>query len=141
VILIILTILLLLDLGRSPYARVGYATPAEPWQEAPYQAIAWPPGSDLPSQAPLGERVYIERCALCHGPEGLGNGPAAPSMIPRPRDFTLGLFKYKSTPEGAPPTDEDLIRTVRDGLPASAMPYFSDLLTEEELAAVMEYIG
>lgn len=140
VIMITLVALLVVDIGRSIYGRVGYAVPAEPWQEAPYQAIAWPPGSDLSSEAPIGQRVYIERCSICHGPEGRGNGPAAPSLIPRPRDFTLGSFKYKSTPEREPPTDDDLIRTIRDGLQASAMPYFGDLLTEEEIIAVVEYI-
>ena len=38
VVLLVLCVLLLLDLGRSLYARLGYAEPAEPWQEAPYEA-------------------------------------------------------------------------------------------------------
>lgn len=136
-----LLILLILDAGRSLYARVGYASPAEPWQEAPYQGLTWPPGSDSsPTASPLGAQIYAERCALCHGPDGKGNGPAAPSMIPRPRDFTLGLYKYKTTPAGQPPTDEDLARVIRDGLPASAMPYFGDLLTEEEITAVAAHL-
>jgi cytochrome c oxidase cbb3-type subunit 2 len=59
----------------------------------------------LPPNAPLGARVYAQRCAVCHGPDGHGNGPAAPSMIPRPLDFTLGQFKHKSTPPGEPPSD------------------------------------
>jgi hypothetical protein len=50
-------------------------------------------------------------------------------MFPRPRDFSSGKFKYKSTAAGEPPTDEDLLRTIRDGLPASAMPYFAGLLS------------
>ena len=58
-------------------------------------------------------------------------------MFPRPRDFSSGIFKYKSTAAGEPPTDEDLLRTVRDGLPASAMPYFAGLLSTEELNAVV----
>ncbi len=75
-----LAALLILDLGRSAYARVGYAPPAEPWQ----------PGSNLPEETPLGERVYIERCASCHDSDGHGDGPAAPSTFPRPRDLTAG---------------------------------------------------
>jgi mono/diheme cytochrome c family protein len=59
-------------------------------------------------------------------------------MSPRPRDFSSGIFKYKSAPAGEPPTDADLLRTIRDGLPASAMPYFADLLSAEELAAVVQ---
>jgi len=62
-------------------------------------------------------------------------------MSPRPRDFTLGQFKYVSTPPGAPAADADLIRTVRAGLQASAMPYFGDLLSDEELRAVVRTSG
>lgn len=141
VVLITIGILLLLDLGRSVYARVGYAEPAESWQEAPYEAIVWPPGAgNLPPEPTLGEQVYVERCAVCHGPEGEGNGPGAPSMIPRPRDFTLGEFKYTSTPAGEPPTDEDLFQVVADGLHASGMPYFDDLLSVQEITAVITYV-
>src|SRR5207237_2248053 len=88
----------------------------------------------------VGARVFARRCALCHGTEGRGNGPAAPSLSPRPRDFTLGEFHYKSTAAGEPATDEDLLRTVRDGLRASAMPYFRDLLSDPELRAVTAHV-
>ena len=140
VLLLVLCVLLLLDLGRSLYARLGYAEPAEPWQEAPYEALAWPPGADLAADATLGQRVYVERCAICHGPEGRGDGPAAPSFVPRPRDFALGEYKYKSTPEDQPASAADLRRTVTDGLPASAMPYWRDILSEAEIEAVVAYI-
>ena len=134
-----ITLLLVLDLGRSINARVGYATPISEWRPIPsdYADLTWPPGADLPPNIPLGARVFARRCAVCHGPDGRGNGPAAPSLIPRPRDFTLGLFKFKSTPHGQPPTDDDLKQIVASGLPASAMPYFRDLLGESEIDAVV----
>ncbi|HEX6383708.1 MAG TPA: c-type cytochrome [Anaerolineae bacterium] len=140
VVLVALLALLVLDLGRSLYARVGYAQPAEPWQEAPYEAMAWPPSVAVPAGASLGEQVYIERCAICHGPDGEGNGPAAPSMIPRPRDFTLGQYKYKSTAAGQPPTNEDLMQVVANGLQASAMPYWHDVLSQAEIEAVVAHV-
>jgi mono/diheme cytochrome c family protein len=135
-------VLLALDAGRSYYARTGYAHPSERWQPDPgtYADLTWPPGADLPAERPLGERVYGRHCATCHGPDGRGNGPAAPSMIPRPRDFTLALFKYKSTSRFEPPTDDDVRRVVTNGLAASAMPSFGDLLTGDEMAAVVEKI-
>src|SRR5712692_3535137 len=137
-----LALLLVLDVGRSIFARLGYADPTSVWQPEPavYADLAWPPGSDLTPGRPLGRRVYAERCAVCHGPDGRGNGPAAPSLIPRPRDFTLGQFKYKSTPLGEPPTDADLTRVVTDGLPASAMPYWRDVLDTAAIRAVVAYV-
>lgn len=142
VLLVTFGLLVLLDLGRSIYAHVGYANPVERWQPDPkrYADIVWPPGADLPANAPRGMKIYMERCAVCHGPDGRGNGPAAPSLIPRPRDFTAGQFKYKSTPAEEPPTDADLVRSVSRGLNASAMPYFHDLLSDSDLQEVVRYI-
>lgn len=137
-----IALLLILDAGRSINARVGYAAPVSTWQPNPsnYADLTWPPGTDLGPNMPQGARVFARRCAVCHGPDGRGNGPAAPSLIPRPRDFTLGLFKFKSTPHGQPPTDDDLKQIVANGLPASAMPYFRDLLSDTEIDAVVAQV-
>src|SRR5881397_507429 len=137
-----LGLLLALDVGRSILGRLGYAHPTATWQPDPavYADLTWPPGADLAADVPLGRRVYAQRCAVCHGPDGRGNGPAAPSLIPRPRDFTVGQFKYKSTAAGQPPSDDDLRRTVVEGLNASAMPYWKDLLNDQEVDAVIQYV-
>jgi mono/diheme cytochrome c family protein len=138
----VVIVLLVLDVARSVYARVGYAQPTELWQPNPtfYGDLAWLPTANVPPGASAGQRVYLERCAVCHGPDGRGNGPAAPSMVPRPRDFTQAEFKYKSTPAGQPATDDDLLRTVTQGLTASGMPYFGDLLSDSERRAVVDYV-
>lgn len=142
VVLLTFGLLFLLDVTRSLYARIGYADPIELWQpdRARYADLVWPPGTDVPSETPLGPRIYATRCAVCHGPDGRGNGPASPSLIPHPRDFTKGQFKYRSTAPGQPPTDEDLIRVVTNGLTASAMPYWGDLLTAAEIRAVVDHV-
>ncbi|WP_202801980.1 c-type cytochrome [Rhodovulum sp. PH10] len=133
---------LALDLGRSLIAHFGYRAPAEMWQPdaARYADITWPPSSAVPAGAPRGQRVYLENCAICHGPDGRGNGAAAPSLSPRPRDLVHGAFKYKSTPEGEPPTIADVREVVAHGLAASAMPGFSDVLGSAEIDAVVAYV-
>jgi mono/diheme cytochrome c family protein len=142
VVLVCGVLLLALDFGRSIWARVGLARPSAEYRPDPaqYADLTWPPGADFDRGAPLGARVFAQHCAICHGPNGRGNGPAAPSLFPRPRDFSSGRFKYKSTAAGEPPTDEDLLRTIRDGLPASAMPYFAGLLSTQELNVVAEQV-
>src|SRR5437870_8992847 len=137
-----LGLLLVLDVGRSILGRLGYAHPTATWQPDPavYADLTWPPGADLAADVPLGRRVYAQRCAVCHGPDGRGNGPAAPSLMPRPRDFTLGQFKYKSTAAGQPPTEADLMHVVANGLAASAMPYWRDILDSVETRAVVAYV-
>ena len=137
-----LAVLLLLDLGRSWYARVGAATPTRLWSPDPAsaRAIAWPPGNDLTPGSPVGQRVYAEHCAVCHGPDGRGNGPAAPSLRPRPRDFTRGIFKLKSTPQDQPPRLEDVRAVIATGMPGSSMPAWQDLLSADEITAVAAYV-
>ena len=142
VLFVVIAALLVLDLGRSLYARVAYSTPSEIWNGEPYdlKLNVWPPASNVKANAPLGEKVYVERCAICHGTDGDGKGVAAPSIYPRPRDFKLGQFKYKTTAPDQPPSDSDLINVVSDGLNASPMPYFKDILTQAEIKAVVGYV-
>ena len=91
-------------------------------------------------QAFRGEQVYSRTCATCHGRAGDGSGPAARYLDPRPRDFTLGIYKFRSTAAGMLPTDEDLYRTVTVGIPTTTMPPFVDVLTERERRDVVAYI-
>ncbi len=90
-------------------------------------------------QLEWGASIYLERCQHCHGVTGDGNGPAAGFLTPRPRDYRKGIFKFTSTPYGAKPRREDLLRTVRRGVIGTSMPSFN-LLSEEELNAVVDYV-
>lgn len=73
-----------------------------------------------------GRRIFFVRCAPCHGVRGAGDGPAAAYLDPRPRDFTTGQFKFRTTRTGEFPTDADLFRTVSQGVPGTAMPAWGD---------------
>jgi hypothetical protein len=85
-----------------------------------------------------GPSVYAQHCAACHGPNGDGNGPAAVWLYPKPRDFSAGLFKIKSTPGQSLPTDEDLFQSVTRGLPGSSMPSFT-CYSEQERRGTGQY--
>ena len=80
------------------------------------------------------EEIYQFRCAVCHGEEGAGDGPAAEFLYPRARDFTQGLFKYKTSPAEFPPRDEDLFNIIKDGLVGTSMVAWSDLFTSSKKA-------
>ncbi len=73
-----------------------------------------------------GGKIYSRYCAGCHGDEGKGDGGSAAYLDPRPRDFTKGLFKFRSTKSGELPTDEDLFRTISRGVPGTAMPAWGE---------------
>lgn len=89
-----------------------------------------------PDLLALGREVYYSRCVGCHGKNGDGNGPAATFLSPRPRNFALGIFKYRTTPSGSLPTDGDLYRTVTRGVRGTAMPTWHELPDKERLAVV-----
>jgi len=86
-----------------------------------------------------GREIYIRRCSFCHGLIGDGNGPAADYLDPRPRDFTLGTFKFRTTISGELPTDADLFRTVSRGLPGTAMQAFDDQLIKNGLSETQRW--
>lgn len=69
----------------------------------------------------LGKNTYKKYCSACHGEEGHGDGPLARSMLPKPRDFTRGAYKFRTTPSGSLPTDNDIYRTISFGVPNSTM--------------------
>jgi cytochrome c oxidase cbb3-type subunit 2 len=87
----------------------------------------------------LGKLVYQRYCVGCHGEKGDGKGKAARFLFPKPRDFTSGLFKFRMTPSGSLPTDEDLYRVITRGINRSAMPSFV-LVPEKERVAVIQYL-
>jgi mono/diheme cytochrome c family protein len=91
--------------------------------------------------ADKGEETYVRRCMGCHGEEGEGDGPAAERLIPPPRDFTFGLYKFKTTAfDDDIANDSDLARMIRDGMPGTAMPNWGDVLSEQDIRDVIAYI-
>jgi cytochrome c oxidase cbb3-type subunit 2 len=86
-----------------------------------------------------GQTVYELHCIGCHGAKGDGKSEVADDFIVKPRDFTLGMFKFSTTERNSLPTDEDLKNTITNGLPPSAMPNYR-LLDDASKDAVIGYI-
>ena len=89
---------------------------------------------------PRGRAVYDKHCTECHGTAGKGDGPSAFHVAPRPRDFSTGRYKIRSTETGSVPTDEDVIRSVRQGLYGTAMPAWDRILSDTDIQDVVAYI-
>jgi DMSO reductase family type II enzyme heme b subunit len=92
-----------------------------------------------PQDLDAGKQVYTHKCAQCHGDDGKGMGPAADVVFPKPRDFTRGVYKIRTTPSGTVPTDDDLFRAITNGLPGTSMPGWS-VLPERERRQVVQYV-
>jgi len=98
-------------------------------------------GEALPTDdLAAGKVLYEKLCISCHGVEGDGDGPAAKRFQPKPRSFKKAEYKYRTTPKGSLPTDEDLIRAISLGLPGTGMPDWADKLNEKKIRQVIKYI-
>ncbi len=86
-----------------------------------------------------GHVVYRKYCVGCHGENGDGKGPASVRLLTQPRDFTSGVYKFRTTDSGSLPMEVDLHRTISRGLARVSMPAFP-LMPEREKVAVIEYI-
>lgn len=74
-----------------------------------------------------GRKQYLAHCARCHGPEAKGDGIDAKRLPVVPRDLTSGVYKFRTTASGTPPSDADLRRVIDRGLGGSGMPSFGNL--------------
>lgn len=86
-----------------------------------------------------GEQLYGEYCSSCHGITGKGDGELEYLLYPKPRDFTTQSFKLRSTHSGVVPTHQDLVQTIKRGMPGTAMPSFY-FLQDEEINALANHI-
>jgi mono/diheme cytochrome c family protein len=93
----------------------------------------------LAADLEAGRALYDRYCAGCHGASGDGAGPAAAMLLVKPRDFTKGTFKFRSTPAGTLPTDADLFRTITQGVHRTSMPEWV-LLPERERWALVAVV-
>jgi mono/diheme cytochrome c family protein len=83
------------------------------------------------AQRESGKTLYLKYCSQCHGEKGDGEGYAAPHLRPRPRNFTTGKFKVRTTPNGALPAHQDLVNIIRHGMPYTSMPAWPNLAEQE----------
>jgi mono/diheme cytochrome c family protein len=86
-----------------------------------------------------GKGLYRKHCADCHGITGNGRGPTAAIINPYPRDYRLGLFKFKTTKRGSKPTKEDIAKSIRLGIAGTAMKPIEGL-TEEGVQVLTDYV-
>jgi len=87
-----------------------------------------PLGADAAS---AGAEVFKNNCAACHGEQGHGDGPAAASLVPPP----------KNLPElAATAADDYLFWRVSTGKAGTSMIAWKGVLTDEQIWQVVAFI-
>lgn len=86
-----------------------------------------------------GRGLFRKHCVVCHGVTGNGRGSTAAVQNPYPRDYRMGVFKFKSTPRGSKPTRADLTRVIAGGIPGTAMKKIPEL-SDEDVQALVDYV-
>lgn len=77
--------------------------------------------------------VFKERCARCHGEDGMGDGMIAKNLYPRPKAIANAVFI-----NGYP--TERFVASITDGLPGTAMPPWGKIYTEAQIRAILDYV-
>jgi len=80
-----------------------------------------------------GALIYAQHCVVCHGDKGAGDTRVRRGLSAPPRDFTTARSRTELT-------RERMLRSVTDGRPGTAMMAFGTRLSDNEIAAVVDYI-
>jgi len=78
-----------------------------------------------------GKALYEEKCLICHGTNGKGDGPAAAALSPAPKDFNNPEFWRQKN------VDQIITKQVKNG--KGAMPAFS--LNDDEIKAIIDFMS
>ncbi|MCI0625114.1 MAG: cytochrome c [Acidobacteria bacterium] len=84
-----------------------------------------------PENLSKGQAIYKKHCQMCHGVNGVGDGPAGKRLNPKPYNLT---DKEKMAGE----TDEHLFKNITKG--KGPMPAFQRKLKEPERWMVLHYV-
>jgi mono/diheme cytochrome c family protein len=91
--------------------------------------VWWGPGLGQAQSGP-GQGIYNDKCAICHGQDGKGSGPAAGSFNPAPADFTSPAFWQKTS-------NAKITATIDNG--HGPMPSIE--LSPSQIKAVIDYMS
>jgi cytochrome c553 len=101
--------------------------------EVPEDAAGVPnPISTSEESLAIGEELYANNCALCHGESGEGDGPAASGLATAPADL------HEDHVQGL--TDGALFYIISHSEPESLMPAWEDVLDEDERWHVVNFL-
>ena len=98
-----------------------------------WSIVSWLNTLRAPSDGvPVGEGVWLQRCASCHGVGGGSNGPMSVSLSRLPREFSSFAWQAERS-------DAQIAAMTRNGIAGTAMPAARDL-TASELDGLVAWV-
>jgi mono/diheme cytochrome c family protein len=114
------------------YGLAFTVAPNIPTPPVPLTArFAQNPTPYTPETIDEGRTVFQANCAICHGPRGLGDGPAAFTLNPRPVNLQLHV------PQHAP---GEIFYWITNGVPGTGMPAWKDTLSDTQRWEIVRYL-
>lgn len=89
------------------------------------------PAPDTPETIDAARPIFQANCAICHGPRGLGDGPAAFTLNPRPVNLQVHVPQH---------AEGENFYWISEGVAGTGMPAWKDKLTDEQRWQVVRYL-
>jgi mono/diheme cytochrome c family protein len=126
----LLFLILVLTLALTLSACGGKSAPTVSSSSVPadYAGRTNPFGTDAATDGAVNYNTY---CEACHGATGLGDGPAGPSLDPKPANL-LSV--------AAQAGDDYLFWRISEGKPGTSMVGWAGVLNEEQIWQVIAYL-
>ncbi len=102
----------------TPTLVVKDGKPVQEWQAPPEALALTNPMKGKPDAVRIGEALYGQRCADCHGKRGFGNGPMSRSVRKQPTNLASKMVQGN--------TDGELFWKITNGrspMPASRVRF------------------
>ena len=114
------------------YALAFTVAPNIPTPPVPFTArFAQNPTPDTTETIESGRVLFQANCAICHGPRGLGDGPQAFLLQPRPVNLQLHV------PQHAP---GEIHYWISEGVAGTGMPAWKETLTETQRWEIVRFL-
>lgn len=98
--------------------------------------LLWPLAGQA-QDAAAGQEIYEQYCALCHGPQGKGDGSLSANLDPKPRNHTDGAYMNALS-------DAHLLNIVSGGGGVAGlspiMPAWKDILSAQQIQDVVAFV-
>lgn len=114
------------------YALAFTVAPNIPTPPVPFTArFTQNPTPDTPETIDRGRALFLANCAICHGGRGLGDGPQAFLLRPRPVNLQLHVPQHASG---------EVHYWISEGVAGTGMPAWKETLSETQRWEIVRFL-